>query len=256
MADKPKLQKVMAIVPFDLAGKSYLPGEVEVPADKIEKLREKKLIASEDVTQGVTLTGTPLETELVSVLAQHVGEAGNSEGALDTLKRIVDERDTSKQELESSLKTNQDLIETNNDLQKQFKDAQTELVPLRSGIEAVAGELPPLAGLERGESEAPLDYLRRYGAHFQTVILNSHEEIKTDGQAQAQTQGQVTGATVGTPVTAEELTKVVGAKAALSLVKAEFDTREKIGAASDKELEALTDVGEGSRKKLRDWLAA
>lgn len=267
-----ELKKVTVIERFDLGAKTYAPGPAEVPADKVAKLLEKKLIAPPEAAGDAAQSGSTLETELLAVV---VPQSKDGEDAVDTVERLVSERDEATQKtvllLGENLKVSQlvaamheaalgevrepirGVVEDIEDVRQRAQAAdraETELEALQNGVEAVAKTIPPLAGLERTENESGIDYLNRYATHFKEVIVNDE---KSQANGEAKTQGQVTGVSV----TAEELTKVTGsAKAALALLEAKFDTREKLDAASDADLEKLPDLAEGRIKKLRDWLAA
>lgn len=54
---------------------------------------------SERSQQSKSLEPSPLESQLVSILAQHASESGEEEGVVDTLARIIKERDFAQLEL-------------------------------------------------------------------------------------------------------------------------------------------------------------
>lgn len=285
-----ELKKVTVIERFDLGPKTYAPGPAEVPADKVAKLLEKKLIATEDATEGSPQSGSTLEAEMLGALAPHAQE---NEGAVETIARLASEATTAIEDASSAkndlasvdrMLDRKDALEQfpnriakigeairvaqrADSLQAQLETAQETTLFLQNSAETVAKEIPPLAGLERGLGESALVYLGRYATRFKEMA-QSDEEIKTDGQvqAEAQIQGQVVGTVVAPVVaptvapvliTAEELTKITGSpKAALAILEAELNTKDKLRAATDKELEALPDLAEGRIKKLRDYLSA
>lgn len=81
---------VLALAPFLLAGVRYEPGPVEVPADAIEKLKEKKLI---EVPEGA-IGG-----------ASQSAAVPEDQSTLDALRRERDEARAEVERLQSTLDT-------------------------------------------------------------------------------------------------------------------------------------------------------
>jgi hypothetical protein len=70
-----------------------------------DELQKRGLIAGdwdvsgEDGSTPLTGEPSPLENQLLEVLARYVGETGESEGAVDVLNRLIRERDEARAEL-------------------------------------------------------------------------------------------------------------------------------------------------------------
>ena len=99
---------------------------------------------------------------------------------------------------------------------------------------------------ERDEAQEALKSSSETNQNLSEQLRQANERILEMAGASSPTS---------TPLTAVDLSEIVGVKAASSLLAGGFDTREKITTASDKELEALTDVGEVTVKKLRETFA-
>jgi hypothetical protein len=245
---------------FRHAGRLFKPGmEDELIATQPKESqwqdwRNRNLIEDDQAaatTSTISLSGSTLENELTSILREHAGETGLSEGAVETLNRIISERDTVEQENRDARKLIADMhaaavggvqgpdrgvIEDIADIRERALIAEEQVKSLRTALaEATAskGEATPTQSTPV-EGTAP-------------------EQKAPEGEtAQTLESGEPKEATL----TGEELTRVAGPKAAISLLNAKLNTREKIAATSDADLEKLTDVGEATVKKLREWLAA
>lgn len=145
-----KLQEVTVLERFDLGGKTYAPGAARVPADKVETLQKKNLIARDETVEGEQLSGTALEGELLAVLQQHVGETGQNEGALDALKRLIGERDEARAAFEGIDTGYRQLADERNGLLAQLetlRGAQTPVAPNSDKVTPVeAKELTEVTG--------------------------------------------------------------------------------------------------------------
>jgi ERCC4-type nuclease len=96
--------KVTVLKAFDSGGKEYLPGAAEVPADAVQKLAERGLIAADgiepvqDVNTADVAASAAQGNAVIAMLEKErlEGEASN----LQTLERIIAERDELRAEVE------------------------------------------------------------------------------------------------------------------------------------------------------------
>ena len=120
---------------------------------------------------------------------------------------------------------------------------------------------------ERDELRDEADDLREDNRSLRNLV-DSHqgridemqaelESLRVPSENVAPSGEATTPIEAATPVEAKELTEVLGsAKAALSLINAGYTTRQKINAATDKELNDLGDIAEKSIEKLRAAFSA
>lgn len=222
--ETPTLSKVTVLERFDLGGKTYAPGTAQVPSDKVEGLLKKKLIVTDETLDDEQrLSGSTLEAELLNVLAPHIAENGQNEGALETLYRIMAERDELRQKAQTYLAESEKKGDMLGIANNRADIAEGRIVDLQSQIETL---------------------------RFQNIATSPAPTIEGDAvDPNSSAQVQVTD--TETTVNAKELTPLVGAKGAIALVNNGFNTREKIQSATDKELDDLDGITDKSIEKLR-----
>jgi hypothetical protein len=190
--------KANALKPFSLAGKEYLPGQVElqVTPEQIEKMVAKELIADPhfEGDENSAAATEAVSPEVVAELERQRDEAKSAAEAHQSDLQRVDQMLNSRSALDglpdryAQISRALSVAGQADSFESQLKTAQSDVKQLEDGIETVAQQLPPLAGLDRADGEGALGYLNRYAEHFKAMSVSPENEGATQNEGETPAQ--------------------------------------------------------------------